>query len=145
MPIPLHLFLGLTNDRIRDLIDIARQIDSNLVDEIEKIFRQNGIDNRAWYGDLVGKHSNTLLSKSLGNQVHKLLSSNQMLESIRALVPCDHELTAKFYYCVNFLHILGKIQHFARARRLEPDEVSLLENEIDNLRNLVIQVPLDIF
>lgn len=55
VPIPLHLFLGLTNDRVRDLTGMAREFDPNLVDEIEKIFRQNGIDNRAWYGDLVGK------------------------------------------------------------------------------------------
>ena len=67
-----------------------------------------------------------------------------MLESVRLLFPRDYALTPKFDYCVKLLQILGKIQHFARARRLNTTEVQALEHEIDNLRNLVLQVFLEL-
>lgn len=55
VPIPLHIFLGLANDHLRKLVDIAKLIEPSIVDEIDSTLRQHGIDNRAWYGDLVGE------------------------------------------------------------------------------------------
>jgi hypothetical protein len=142
VPIPLHLFLGLCNDRVREIIDIAKQLDKNIVASIESILKENGIDNRAWYGDLVGMGLFLIASiffTNVGNQVNRLITSCEILRSIRALFPQDVSFP-KVDNCIAFLCILGKIQAFAKARWLDVEQIRNLAHEINNLRNLFLRV-----
>ena len=77
---------------------------------------------------------------NVGNQVNRLITSSEILRSIRALFPQEDVSFPKVDYCIAFLRILGKIQAFAKARWLDVEQIRNLAHEINNLRNLFLRV-----
>ena len=92
--------------------------------------------------DLLAKEAAQQLDfhKIVGNQVNRLLTSAEILNSIQALFPRTDADVSKVDYCIKFLRILGKIQAFSKARWLDVEQMGNLSHKIDDLRNLVLQV-----
>ncbi|KAI1690564.1 hypothetical protein Ddc_24861 [Ditylenchus destructor] len=80
VPSTLHIFLGLTVEYFKKLENIAMQISVELYDQMQTILSRNRLERQRWFMCFTG------------NQVHKLIGSDTILDEIRGLIPSSHKL-----------------------------------------------------
>lgn len=143
-PSSLHVLLGVAGDYFTMLEETAEQIDNargtTIKAELDAILMNNHIDRRAWHQIFTGMLSKTLRGFFIGNHVHKLLTTQQILEDILSLFPIDHEEYILVNLIIDLMFLLGQIQTCATARFFDDVQLNAFKDSLKQYKDYVFSV-----